>query len=82
MKKLHRDDEFPNDQINWENVRKFKIELMKDTEVSKGHFNLMKETLEKCEYEQLSDLQKMMYAKMNNLRDAYKDYKDNLLDLN
>lgn len=82
MKKLHRDDEFPNDQINWENVRKLKIELMKDADEKKGLFNLMKETLEKCEYDLLSDLQKTMYAKMNNLRDAYKDYKDNLLDLN
>jgi len=54
---------------------------MKDTDFEKGLFNLMRDALEREDYENLSNLQKTMYSKMNNLRDAYKNYKDNLLDM-
>ena len=81
FKKLHREGEYRNDSENWQKVEKLRISLVKDTDFEKGLFNLMRDALERGDYENLSDLQKTMYSKMNNLRDAYKNYKDNLLDM-
>jgi glutamine synthetase len=81
FKKLHQDGEYKNDSENWQKVEKLRISLMKDTDFEKGLFNLMRDALEREDYENLSNLQKTMYSKMNNLRDAYKNYKDNLLDM-
>lgn len=81
FKKLHREGEYKNDSDNWQKVEKLRISLMKDTDYEKGLFNLMRDALKRGDYENLSNLQKTMYDRMNCLRDAYKNYKDNLLDV-
>lgn len=80
-RKLHRDEEFLNDRANWEKVQKIKISLMKDTDVEKGIFNQMRDALCAEDYSTLSLLQKKMYSTINDLREAYKHYRDNLLEL-
>jgi len=81
-KKLHKDGGFINDAENWGKVEKLKISMMKDTEFEKGLLSLMRDAFEKKDYENLSNLQKTMYARMEELRSSYKTYKDNILDLN
>lgn len=80
-KKFHKDGVFIDDRSNWDRVERLKISLMKNTDKSKGIFNYMREALEKKDYDVLSDTQKVMYEKMSELRQAYKEYKDNLMDL-
>lgn len=81
LKKRHRDSEFMEDKLNWERVMSLKIELMKNTSKGLGVFNQMRDALKKEDYETLSDLQMYMEKKMGELRSAYKEYEDSLLDL-
>lgn len=81
FRKFHKDGEFLDDRANWDKVERLKIALMKNTDKGKGIFNYMRHAIEKHDYDTLSDSQKLMYEKMNELRKAYKDYKNNLLDL-
>lgn len=41
----------------------------------------MRQAVEQKEWDTLSETQKLMYDKMDELRLAYKEYKENLLDL-
>lgn len=81
FRKFHKDGEFLDDRANWDKVERLKIALMKNTDKGKGIFNYMRHAIEKHDYDTLSDTQKLMYEKMNELRLAYKEYKNNLLDL-
>ncbi len=81
LRKRHRDSEFMEDKLNWERVMTLKIELMKNTSRGNGIFNQMRDALIKEDYETLSYLQKQMERKMEELRGAYKEYEDSLLDL-
>jgi glutamine synthetase len=80
-RKFHKDGVFLDDRANWDRVERLKIALMKNTDKSKGIFNYMREALEKEDYDVLSDTQKVMYEKISELRQAYKEYKDNLMDI-
>lgn len=81
FRKFHKDGVFLDDRANWDKVERLKIALMKNTDKGKGIFNYMRQAVEKKEWDTLSETQKLMYEKMDELRKAYKEYKDNLLDL-
>lgn len=80
-KKFHKDGVFLDDRANWDKVERLKISLMKNTDKGKGIFNYMRHAVEQKEWDTLSETQKLMYEKMDELRLAYKVYKENLLDL-
>lgn len=80
-KKFHKDGVFLDDRANWDKVERLKIALMKNTDKGKGIFNFMRQAVERKEYDTLSETQKLMYGQMEELRSAYKKYKDNLLEL-
>lgn len=81
FKKLHKEDRFFSDRVHWEKVEKIKIAMMKDTETSTAHFNKIRNAVCTRDFELLSNLQKEMYAMMEDLRLAYKVYRDNLMDI-
>lgn len=81
FKKFHKDGVFLDDRANWDKVERLKIALMKNTDKGKGVFNFMRQAVEQKEWDTLSESQKLMYDKMDELRRAYKEYKENLLDL-
>ncbi len=81
FRKFHKDGVFLDDRANWDKVERLKISLMKNTDKGKGVFNYMRQAVEQKEWDTLSETQKLMYDKMDELRLAYKEYKENLLDL-
>ncbi|WFA08835.1 glutamine synthetase [Tissierella sp. Yu-01] len=68
------------DISNWMKIRDLRIELMKDSFSKKSLFTIIKDAINKDEYETVSDLQKRIYNKMEELRGLYTDYRRNLLD--
>jgi glutamine synthetase len=69
------------DISNWMRIRDLRIELMKDSLSNKGLFSTIKEAIAQEDYERISELQKIIYSKMDVLRKLYIDYKRNLLDI-
>lgn len=69
------------DISNWLAIRDLRIELMKDSLNKASLFTQIKKAIEADDYEQASELQKMIYQKMDNLRMVCNLYKKNLLDI-
>ncbi len=69
------------DITNWMNIRDLRIELVKDSSSKKSLFKAIKEAIAVEDYQTVSDLQKKIYAKMDQMRKLYSEYKRNLLDI-
>lgn len=69
------------DVSNWIKIRDLRIELLKDSFSKKSLFTNIKEAIANKDYNLVSDLQKIIYSKSDELRKLYADYKRNLLDI-
>ena len=69
------------DIANWMKIRDLRIELMKDSLSKKSLFTNIKDAIAIMDYDKVSELQKTIYSKMEELRKLYLDYKRNLLDI-
>ena len=69
------------DISNWMKIKDLRIELMKDSFSKKSLFTNIKEAISAGDYNRVSDLQKVIYGKMDELRKLYGEYKRNLLDI-
>ena len=54
---------------------------MKDTHAKKSLFSKINKATDACDYEEVSNLQLELEAKMKKLRELYSTYKRNLLDI-
>ncbi|MBS4026524.1 MAG: glutamine synthetase [Clostridia bacterium] len=69
------------DISNWLAIRDLRVELMKDSLSRVSLFTSIREGIRNDDFEKVSDLQKEIYKKMDNLRMLYTHYKRNLLDI-
>ncbi|MDY0234986.1 MAG: glutamine synthetase [Gudongella sp.] len=67
------------DISNWLAIRDLRVELMKDSLNKNSLFTQIKEAINRENYNLVSELQKSIYTKMDNLRELYTSYKKNLL---
>ena len=82
MKKLHHPETASDmDLSNWMRVRDLRHELLKDTHRKPSIMTKLREALNKGDLGKASDLQIKMYAVMDELRKAYKEYQRNLMDV-
>jgi glutamine synthetase len=65
----------------WMKIRDLRIELMKDSFSNKSLFTEIKNAIAQRDYAKVSQLQKIIYTKMDELRKLYSDYKRNLVDI-
>lgn len=69
------------DISNWLAIRDLRVELLKDSLSRVSLFTAIRESIKSEDYERVSDLQKEVYKKMDNLRILYTHYKRNILDI-
>ena len=69
------------DITNWMAINELRIYIMKDSYNNKSLFTKIKESIDRKNYEELSNLQLELDEKMNTLRHLYSNYKKNLLDI-
>ena len=69
------------DISNWMKIRDLRIELMKDSFSKKSLFTETKDAIVAEDYKKVSDMQKIIYSKVDELRKLYIEYKRNLLDI-
>ena len=69
------------DISNWLAIRDLRTELMKDSLNKTSLFTRIRESIERENLQLASELQKVIYQKMDNLRMLYSLYKKNLLDI-
>lgn len=82
MKKLHHPETASDmDLSNWMRVRDLRHELLKNTHRKPSIMTKLREALNKGDLGKASDLQIKMYAVMDELRKAYKEYQRNLMDV-
>lgn len=80
--KLHGVEDITDlDVVNWEKINHLRHDLMKDSMTTKSLFTQIKDAIDACDFDTVSDLQIEMSAKMTELRDLYFDYKQNLMTL-
>ncbi|SJZ66438.1 glutamine synthetase [Garciella nitratireducens] len=81
-KKLHNEETANDlDQELWERVNALKIELMKSSKQRISILGGIREALKKGDYQTASDLQLVMIEKMEELRNAYTEYRHNLFQV-
>lgn len=68
------------DISNWMKIRDLRIVLAKDSLNKKSLFTEIRNAIHEEDYERISDLQKLIYLKIDELRTLYTVYKRNLLD--
>jgi glutamine synthetase len=68
------------DISNWMKINDLRIELMKDSFAKVSLFTQIREAIDKKDYKKVSDLQKTIYEKLDELRRLYAVYKRNLID--
>lgn len=68
------------DISNWLAIKDLRIELMKDSLNKTSLFTQIKEAIKRDNYDLVSELQKNIYKKMDQLRELYTIYRKNLLD--
>lgn len=68
------------DTENWNKVNALRYYLMKDTKEQASLFNRIREAAAEKDYDMLSDLQVEMNCIIGELREAYNNYKRNILD--
>jgi len=69
------------DVSNWMEINSLRIYIMKDTHAKKSLFSKINKATDACDYEEVSNLQLELEAKMKKLRELYSTYKRNLLDI-
>lgn len=68
------------DVVNWMRIRDLRIELAKDSLNKKSLFTEIINAIHEENYEAVSELQKLIYFKIDELRALYTAYRRNLLD--
>lgn len=79
---VHDTQENELDLMAWAKVNNLRHFLMKDTSTSTSLFTRIRNAGNISDYKSVSDLQVEMDEKMNELKNAYGEYKRNLLDFN
>jgi glutamine synthetase len=69
------------DITHWAQVEHLRYILMKDTYNTKSLFTRIREAAKEKDYELVSLLQLEMAAKINELKEAYSEYRKNLIDI-
>ena len=76
----HLEDDDDLDKKRWKAIKAVRIELGKDKEGKKSICTRLKDALEARDYDTASALQLEMTRKIEALEDAYREYKNNILD--
>ena len=76
----HLDDDDDLDKKRWKAIKAVRIELGKDKEGKKSICTRLKDALEARDYDTASALQLEMTRKIEALEDAYREYRNNILD--
>lgn len=78
---LHSSDKVLDlDVSNWLEINDMRNSLMKDTNTTKSIFSKIKSSLNDNKYDIASDLEILLFDKMETLRNLYSSYKKNLID--
>lgn len=64
----------------WNKIRDLKNQIAKDNHDRKSLFTEIKEAIHKKDYKKVSDLQKFIYLKIDELKALYYIYKNNIID--
>lgn len=81
IKRIHDSNSATDlDIMNWNKIHDIRKGIAKDTQKKSSLLTEMKEVVHLKEYEKVSDLQKQIELKMNRLREAYDNYKNNIID--
>ncbi len=82
FKKLHSAERALDlDVANWEKINSLRLYLLKDTYSTKSLFTRISDATEAEIYDEVSNLQIELDAKMKELRDLYISYRKNLIDI-
>ncbi|MBV7273295.1 glutamine synthetase [Clostridiaceae bacterium UIB06] len=82
FKKLHSAERALDlDVANWEKINALRLYLLKDTYSTKSLFTRISDATEAENYDEVSNLQIELDAKMKELRDLYISYRKNLIDI-
>ena len=82
FKKLHSAEKALDlDVANWEKINNLRLYLLKDTYSTKSLFTRISDATEAESFDEVSNLQIELDAKMKELRDLYVNYKKNLIDI-
>ena len=76
----HLEDDDDLDKKRWKAIKAVRIELGKDKEGKKSICTRLKDALEARDYDTASALQLEMTRKIEALEDAYREYRNNILD--
>lgn len=77
--KVHTENDISDlDIVNWTKVNSLRWELMKDSLERQSIFTQIKESIDKNEFESISELQLEMNEKVSELKHLYSKYKKNL----
>ncbi len=75
---LHGADATDFDEDNWKEINSLRFEIAKDSTAGKSLLTRAREALDRREYDEASDLQITIQAKVEELKKKYADYKRNL----
>lgn len=64
----------------WNRINNIRNEIAKDNHDRKSLFTKIKEAIDVNDYERISDLQKLIYSKIEELRELHNTYKNNMID--
>lgn len=80
-KELHGEDTVTDlDNIHWKNINNLRKELMKDSTNNLSIIGRIRKALHQGDYQKASDLHILMNEKVDELRNKYIEYKQNLLE--
>lgn len=68
------------DDQNWVHVNRIRVYLMRDSHGRQSLFTRIKDAIKRKDYRLVSTLQLELYDKIEELKKAYRHYKDNILD--
>jgi glutamine synthetase len=77
-KMIHGSDATDFDEANWEEINRLRFEIAKDSSSGKSLLTRAREALDRREYDEASELQITIQAKVEELKKKYADYKRNL----
>lgn len=81
-KKLHAIDDVTDlDVVSWEKVNSLRHELVKDSMAKKSLLSKIIEALDEGNLDKASELQKEIQGKMNDLKENFIKYKNNLINI-
>lgn len=81
-KKLHDNENYLDiDTVRWGKIELLKYYLMKDRTETKSLFTKIREAIQNCQYDIVSDYHIEMNAKVKELKDLYQLYRRNIIEL-